>query len=293
MEVMDRARRVLQNPQLLFRLCNRLYHQRGREYNHQGFSIFDDDWDNLIILDACRYDVFEKINPIDGDLIQKESRGSTTSEFLRGNIDGEELTDTVYVTANPQYEKQYEGKNFHEVHNLFKSKSWDKASRTVPPDVFAREAIEIYEDNTDKRLIFHFIQPHAPFIGPFGRRVFGEDKLGWGVGRLSSHDNRDLYTAYVENLLVTLPSVEKLLKKVSGKSVVTSDHGEMIGERAFPFPIKEYSHPRGIYTKELVTVPWLVVNGEGRRDITGEGIVTEETLDEDLVNDRLAALGYK
>ena len=37
-----------------------------RIVGNKGVHIMREDWDNLIILDACRYDMFEKVNSIKG-----------------------------------------------------------------------------------------------------------------------------------------------------------------------------------------------------------------------------------
>lgn len=47
--------------------------------------------------------------------------------------------------------------------------------------------------------------------------------------------------------------------RTDGTTVVTSDHGNHLGEFATPFPIRLYGHPEGIRTPELIRVPWLVV----------------------------------
>jgi hypothetical protein len=83
------------------------------------------------------------------------------------------------------------------------------------------------------------------------------------------------------------------MKNLDGKTVVTADHGNMVGERAFPLPIREWGHPRGLYTDELVDVPWLVHENEPRREIRiGESKNQSETVDQDVVADRLKQLGY-
>ena len=45
---------------------------------NDGTHIMDEDWDNLIILDACRYDLFEEVNTIDGTLESRISLGSAS-----------------------------------------------------------------------------------------------------------------------------------------------------------------------------------------------------------------------
>lgn len=84
------------------------YTLRGQKFYQKGVNVLDEDWDNLIILDACRYDIFEELNHINGNLTQKKSRGCRTPEWIRGNFSCKELLDTVYISANPQYSKLHQ-----------------------------------------------------------------------------------------------------------------------------------------------------------------------------------------
>ena len=98
---------------------------------------------------------------------------------------------------------------------------------------------------------------------------------------------------YEENTKVVLKESGKLIKELQGKTVITSDHGEMLGERSFPLPIKQFGHPAGIYVTELVNVPWLIIS-EGQRKITKGGSLNENevTVNSD-VEKHLENLGYK
>jgi hypothetical protein len=86
--------------------------------------------------------------------------------------------------------------------------------------------------------------------------------------------------------------------ELPGKSVVTSDHGQLIGERGFPVPFKEYGHPNGIYSEELVKVPWHVYQNGKRKGIIAESPekATYETKDSDELDakteEHLKNLGY-
>lgn len=63
--------------------------------------IHGEDWDILIILDACRYDVFEKVHGtyLDGELKKVRSEGSETREWLKKTwVDKYDLS---YYSANP------------------------------------------------------------------------------------------------------------------------------------------------------------------------------------------------
>ena len=65
---------------------------------------------------------------------------------------------------------------------------------------------------------------------------------------------------YTYNLEIALGWVGKLVKELSGRIVITADHGESFGEKLHPLlPIKIYGHPRGCYIEPLVKVPWLVL----------------------------------
>lgn len=68
--------------------------------NHEGFDVVEEDWDNLIVLDSCRYDAFEKVNHIPGNLECKISKGTTTIQWLNRNFT-EYYDDIVYLTPVP------------------------------------------------------------------------------------------------------------------------------------------------------------------------------------------------
>ena len=64
--------------------------------------IMQEDWDYLIILDACRYDYFEKFygQYLSGKLEKRLSLGSSTREWRDRNFTGK-YDDTIYISANP------------------------------------------------------------------------------------------------------------------------------------------------------------------------------------------------
>lgn len=80
-------------------------------------------------------------------------------------------------------------------------------------------------------------------------------------------------------------------------TVVTVDHGNCVGERASPIPIREWGHPRGLYDEPFVRVPWFVHKQGHRRKIQQTAMgVTEKGVDSvewDIVEERVRDLGYK
>lgn len=292
------------NPNLLFRKISQFYNQvwRGADYNPSGIDILNEDWDNLILLDACRHDLFEETHKIPGDLRSVTSRGSATPEFLRGNFKDKTLLDTVYITANPMLYRHQSDINatFHDTINLWTGQTWNDEYGTVLPEVVTSEAKRIAGIYPNKRLLVHYMQPHYPFIDAmtsFDKGHIGKqspDELTTWMQVLTGKvdiDKESLWNAYANNLRRALPYVEELIEHLMGKTVVTSDHGNMFGERASPIPIREWGHPPSIWTNELVKVPWLEVPYEDRKDIMSEPAVESDS-EEVGVQDRLESLGY-
>lgn len=110
--------------------------------------------------------------------------------------------------------------------------------------------------------------------------------------RKSQVTKEDVRTAYTENLNIVLDEVAILNESLDGKTVVTADHGEMLGEKIGPFEL--YGHFQGVYRDELVKVPWHVLEYDSRRDIIAEEPVSDMVdLDDKELNQRLKDLGYK
>ena len=99
---------AIDQPRLAIGEINRIVRQglafRSTPANQDdGIDVMSKDWDRLIVLDACRFDVFDELaSDIPGELEKVESRASATTQFLRANFSNSVLHDTVYVTSNPQ-----------------------------------------------------------------------------------------------------------------------------------------------------------------------------------------------
>jgi hypothetical protein len=291
--------RGLRNPDLIRQELNTLYYRRGNTwaYNEAGMDVFEADWDNLIVLDACRYDLFARRHTLSGRLERRQSRASSTKEFLRANFEGRELHDVVYVTANPQLARKGIDTSLHAVRNVWQDEGWDDHYRTVHPETMTTWTLRAAHEFPDKRLVAHYMQPHYPFIGPTGLEHFELDTLAfWSRFKRGEIDVPDdvIERAYRENLDVALPYVTELLEGLEGKTVVTADHGELFGERAGIVPKAYYGHPSGVYHEDLVTVPWLVHDAGPRKETRPEPPVSNATpgADEETVRSRLRDLGY-
>jgi len=288
---------------------SRLIEGYYRRFGPEGCSIMEEDWDNLVLLDGCRFDMFEELNTLKGSLEWRISKGSATPEFLDENFTDRQFHDTVYITANPMYRLRDQEGTFYKTIDVWDTQ-WDSDLKTVRPKSMVTATRRAHKRYPHKRILSHFMQPHYPFISEFGRsiehsgyelayrNVQGEEASRdaptvWDLLREGAISRREVWQAYMENLELVLSHVEILVAEFNGRTVLTSDHGNMLGEFIFPFPKRIYGHPKGIHTEELVKVPWLVVEGETRKDVITE---TPEEADDHTVSEevsaRLSDLGY-
>ena len=277
---------------------------------NDGAYLLNERWDNLLILDACRYDVFARLyaaGGLKGRLESRVSRGTETTEYLSENFGRRRISDLVYVTANPWVTRHYKGL-LHAIVPVWET-GWDEENDTVLPETMYRSALEANERFPDKRLVVHFVQPHRPFIG-YARVDWWKDRAPafrfrpvWGSvaeeGRslLEVMDTATMLRFYERNLRLVLPFVRKLLETLRGVTVVSADHGEAFGEWLHPLvPIRVYGHPGHTRIRCLTRVPWFVAESATPKAVSArpesirpESLSPEE---EELISQRLSALGY-
>lgn len=292
-------------------VVNRPVHQRVYPKLRPEVSVADEDWDNLLVLDACRADLFEEVATLsEFDRYRSVfSAGSMTAEWTRNNFASRELGDVVYVTGNP-FTSKLAADAFHDLIEVWKD-SFSEERGTIPPEPMVAAARDARETYPDKRVVVHFMQPHYPFIGDTDLRFEGldvdsimdvekgrgSDPLDpWEALERGTIDREAVWEAYARNLELVLEHAIPLARGLGGRSVVTSDHGNMLGERAWPLPIRLYGHPEGLRCRPLAEVPWAVLEGERRTVRAGEtsrANSADGDEDEDELEDRLQALGYR
>lgn len=281
------------------RKVNRAYHRRlgRRNKNPLGEeNVLDADWDNLVILDACRYDYFtEYTGQLSGTLSKRISPASATKEFIRNTFAGRDETDLVYVSTNSWWARLSEDidSTVHEFVNLEEEDIQDPILDVELPETVTDRDIEEVGRYPNKRLLVHYNQPHYPYIGELGRQLFPGENRNVIADDVSKVDVTvdQIRAAYRENLAAVIPEFVRLADHIEGKTVLTADHGEMLGERGWPVPVRDYGHPLGIYLPELVEVPWFECAYESRRDIVNEGH-GHKNVSNEAAKDRLKTLGY-
>jgi membrane-anchored protein YejM (alkaline phosphatase superfamily) len=251
-------------------------------YEKKGVSIFNEEWNSLIILDACRYDFFKKLyikRKLPGNLFKKNSLGTNTVDFLIKNFTDNEYKDIIYITANP-FVDQFLKNKFHKLVSVWKS-GWNHTHHTVLPKTMYDQTRKTFIENPDKKFIIHFMQPHYPFIGYNkedgslenvrrgikskgqinlkGAGIFNKGKL-YAARIYRLFDEKTLIEAYEKNLELVFNYLEKLINLLPGKIIITADHGEALGESIRNFiPIKYFGHGVDFKIKPLLEIPWLVI----------------------------------
>lgn len=273
---------------------------------NDGIYIMSERWDNLVILDACRYDVFEQVakeRGIDGTLEKKVSRGTNTGIFLKENFSRGKHSDIVYVSGNP-FVSYFVKNRFFKIIPVWRE-GWSREFGTVLPETVYEYALDAIERYPNKRFIVHFMQPHEPYIqmgvGPQAQRTVRRRAPniyanGW-YRYLPQLDRNYLFAQYKRNLELAIPYVLRLTDELQGRTIVTSDHGEALGETVNRMiRVRIFGHCPGARISALTDVPWLQLEGRtaGTRELGNREAETESMTEEDetTIKERLRALGY-
>jgi len=217
-------------------------------------------WDWLIILDACRYDFFEK-NWSRGVLEARLSYGSCTVEFLN-NIPP--IPDSILITGHPFPLKRKD--KFTKIIDV----GFDYNLSTSPPQYITRYVLNhFFYLKKYRRKVLWYLQPHHPYIGKTRldvpiyaeKRPSGFTAERETIARLKwAKKHGILEQAYEDNLKLALSEIKKILPLMKGRVIITADHGEGLG---IPLRLQDrpvFSHPCGRKEWEVRLVPWCIID---------------------------------
>ena len=277
-------------------------------------TVFDREWDVLVLLDACRVDLMAEVateydwlpSPADVEAGAIDSVAGSSKEWMRRTFTPAHavtLERTAYVTGNPfSAEALGDGHPLGLLDEVWRY-AWDDDAGTIRPEPITDRAIRVCRSGEFDRVIVHYMQPHVPFLerpdlhagyrpahwGSPGS-VVDPDEAGldaWGRVRRGELDSDEVWAAYADNLRIGLESVATLRRNVDGTLIVSSDHGNAMGELGiWGHPDKPVSSVR--------RVPWIELEA---RDETTRQPTLEAESDRDRevsvdVQDRLTSLGY-
>ncbi|MFB6215433.1 MAG: hypothetical protein ABEJ72_00460, partial [Candidatus Aenigmatarchaeota archaeon] len=186
--------------------------------------------------------------------------------YIERNFSDRGCGDIVYITGNPHFQteifEEMTGREpsevFHEVFNTYDT-DWDEEKGVVMPDAIVRDAETAEKLFPGKRKIVHFMQPHPPFVNsdieqvPNRIEAIGQAFNESQRAEKGEIERKTVIQDYRENLEFVLPYVDNLAEKLSGRTVVTADHGEILGENGL------FDHYKGNY-RVLREVPWDVIS---------------------------------
>lgn len=216
-------------------------------------------WDNLIILDACRFDTFINVWGLSVPVLAVLSPASWTLEWL-DRVFGNVFVNAVVFSSTPYINSIYEinlygihwnpREHFRKIIDLWLT-AWDNKLGTVPPgkvylSVNAYLVLTKRSGKDNVKKIIWFLQPHYPYLSELITNIISKyieettfkDFISGKLDRLLRHitlsiakiDINSVKKAYEENLSLVLNYVYKLVNKLDGTIIVTSDHGELLGE---------------------------------------------------------------
>lgn len=281
-----------------------------------GRNIYEEDWDLLIVLDACRVDTIREVADdyeFIEDIGSMWSVGSQSAEWMSNTFTEsyrDEIETTSYISANGYSESVLESGSRPPANNTIPLdvSSWsvvsghdfdshiqvwknhhDKRYRTIHPKPMTDHTIQEGRRRDAGRIIAHYTQPHLPYVGAAvseNREPTELEDRGYELLEEGRESHEEVYEAYKETLRWVLDDVEELLQNIDAeKVVITSDHGEAFGEA------KAYGHPEGFPHPIVRKVPWIEAKAtdEGTREPDIETGLSVET----DVEEHLRDLGYR
>lgn len=280
-----------------------------------GTHVYDEDWDLLVILDACRVDVLEDVADEYDFFETVDSRwsvGSHSHEWLTQTFSEDYrdvISNTAYVSGNGHTHETFVTKDYPPDETVpFCRPNWrtvdietfgqlDMLWETahedgigVPPRAITDRSVELAREGDYNRLIAHYMQPHIPYIAGAlaeDRTTTDVEAKGWKLLESGDADHDEVWQLYKENLRLVLDEIELLLQNIDAENVVlTADHGNAFGE------YKIHGHPEGVLLSCVKQVPWVETEAvdENTFEPTMSHDRTESAATE--VEDHLQDMGY-
>lgn len=260
--------------------------------------VLEANWDLLVVLDACRADLWAEVVGRSSELPVGTSRiapGGTSTEWLTAVFEeqpDEKLHGVGYVTGNPYSDSHVDGGSLAYLDEVWRY-GWDDELGSIRPRVITDAAIRAGRNRDPDRLVVHYMQPHFPSLADdhgdgIGANAWGDESLSvWDDLRFGRRSLDDVWESYRRNLRLVLDDVRLLLSNVDAdRAVITADHGNAFGERGI------YGHASGVALLPLREVPWAITTATDHR--TYEPSTETGSSDGGTdVSGRLEDLGYR
>ncbi|WP_042665013.1 hypothetical protein [Haloferax sp. ATB1] len=267
----------------------------------------------LVILDACRFDIFHDHigSHLEGKIQNVWASGRWTAEYTQRTWTRDD--DLTYLSSMPVVSDFYfdlremDYRPTEHIRRLIPlwETDWNAACGTVPPERVTDAALAHVSEPDATRVVAHYSQPHAPYIGateilpwdenPDEMRSLLKNDIDRPTQRIYRRIQQEeiseakLRQAYRDNLERVLEEVVRLVRRVDCPVVITGDHGEHLGERG------RYLHEEDSLL--IRQVPWFVIDDDetGKESIEKDYEVRSKPRRDspsEAVTKKLADLGY-
>lgn len=272
-----------------------------------GADFWGEEWDVLVLLDACRVDLMREACetasyewlPERRAVESVRSPASSSKGWMEAHFDAsheDQVGRTGYVTSN-LFVQDYPVERFPAFTQVGADLELAEGVRLVDPRKLTDRATDVWRRRNElgvDRLIVHYMQPHTPFRSRPEWFTDVDSSTGWGLGFVELRDGRfdrqDFWAAYLDNLQWVLEEVDALVHNCDADVAISSDHGNGFGEWGV------YGHPDGIPMSVVRDVPWIEVEGRDEVsrgvDLPEDYLERDRTLEADAIADQLEALGY-
>jgi len=283
----------------------------GRVWNY-GDHVLEEDWDVLLVFDACRVDLIAEVaragnhdvlDGFDPEQHVRDSVASRSPEWIAKTFDFERYSDQLanlaYVTANPHSRDVEAPERFSTFDEVWRY-GWDHDIGVTPPRAVTDRLIDTARRTEPDRIVAHYMQPHLPFRSlvddhpewfKFDPGPEADDdaafKTLWRRLRDDEVSHDVVWEAYVDNLEWVLEEIELIRESLDAdRVVITADHANAMGEWWC------YGHQSTAPIRAMKRVPWVEFEAVDDHDYEPSLEAEDTSLSQDETEDRLAALGY-
>jgi len=291
-----------------------------------GTQLYELDWDLMIILDSCRYDILSRVQH-EYDFLQELtsiwSVGGTSPEWLANTFNKkylDQISDTAYITANPHsktiLEDQLSGKFRRDSTDIIRMRKWREnyniaesseleyylpvwKNQDVGQDKFydlfgplnlvTDEAIRMDREQDIGKIILHYMPPHRPYIIDAkreGRELRQYERYPFQYIK-ETGDKETVMESCTNMARWVLDDVRKILNNVDRDNVIiTADHGDGFGE------FGTYNHHAGSLHPKIRRVPLVQTSASDKGTYDPVNQYQEGDDISNIQKEQLEALGY-
>lgn len=292
-----------------------------------GTNIYEQDWDALIVLDACRVDTLASVAN-EYDFIRTvdsvRSVGSTSKEWVLKTFTDdyrEQIAETAYLTANSWASEalgtdanplaypsagETSVSNIGAVRRLLRTPGiapadfydfrplWNALAERNPygptplPSDVTDHTISYCRDVNPERLIVHYMQPHDPHLaGALDRGHITEIEQRPWDALRNGGNPETVRANYIDNLRVVLDEVSRLLENIECETVVITADH---GELLGEMGL--FSHGAAILHPAVKRVPWVTCAATDTGAVTPEIDIDTTDASDAEITAHLEQLGY-